>query len=76
MQKVLWDLRKNEKHLTQQEVADYLGITVQSYRAKEKSNSQFTQDEMFALASFFNRDLGSVFLPRMHRNGDKEKQGA
>ena len=76
MQKVLWDLRKNERRLTQQEVADYLGITVQSYRAKEKGIAQFTQDEMFALASFFHRDLDSIFLPRKHRNGNKQKEEA
>ena len=76
MQKVLWDLRKNEYRLTQQEVADYLGITVQSYRSKEKGNAQFTQDEMFALADFFNRDLNSIFLPRNHNNNRKIKQEA
>lgn len=76
MQKILWDLRKNEYRLTQQEVADFLGITVQAYRSKEKGVSQFTQDEMFALASFFHRDLDSIFLPRKHRNGDKIKQEA
>lgn len=76
MQKILWDLRKNEYRLTQQDVADFLGITVQSYRSKEKGVSQFTQDEMFALASFFQRDLDSIFLPRKHRNGDKIKQEA
>ncbi len=74
MQKILWDLRKNERRLTQQEVADYLGITVQAYRAKEKGNAQFTQDEMFALASFFHRDLDSIFLPRTHHTGNKVKQ--
>lgn len=76
MQKILWDLRKNEYRLTQQEVADFLGITVQAYRSKEKGVSQFTQDEMFALASFFHRDLDSIFLPRKHQNGDKIKQEA
>lgn len=76
MQKILWDLRKNEYRLTQQEVADFLGITVQAYRSKEKGVSQFTQDEMFALASLFHRDLDSIFLPRKHQNGNKLKQEA
>lgn len=71
MQLVLYDLRKNQKKMTQQEVADYLGITVQTYRAKEKGHYEFTQDEMFALSELFDKDLNDIFLPRKYQIGNK-----
>lgn len=71
MQLTLYDLRKNQKRLTQQDVADYLGITVQTYRAKEKGLYEFTQDEMFALSELFDKDIAEIFLPRTHRFGNK-----
>lgn len=74
MQIILYDLRKNDKRMTQQEVADYLGIAVQTYRLKEKGEYEFTQDEMFMLANLFNKNINEIFLPRKHRNGDKQKQ--
>lgn len=70
LQKELYDLRKDKKKMTQQELADYLGITVQSYRKKEKGQSAFTQDEMFSIAQLFQKKLDEIFLPRKHRNGD------
>lgn len=38
MQLKLYDLRKNYKHMTQEEVAKYLGITAKTYRDKEKAS--------------------------------------
>ena len=73
MQKELYAIRKDERRMTQQEVADYLGITVQSYRRKEKGYTTFTSDEMFAIAKLFQKNLDEIFLPRKHRNGDKKK---
>jgi putative transcriptional regulator len=72
MQIILYDLRKNEKRMTQQEIADYLGIAVQTYRLKEKGEYEFTQDEMFMLAELFNKNINEIFLPRKHRNGNKQ----
>lgn len=73
MQIILWNLRRNEKRMTQQELADYLGIAVQTYREKEKGNAEFTQDEMFMIAKLFQKRLDDIFLPRKHRNGDKKE---
>jgi len=72
----LYNLRKNENDMTQQDVANYLGITVQTYRLKEKGRNEFTQDEMFLLSELFDKDISEIFLPRKHRNGDKDKQQA
>lgn len=71
MQIVLYDLRKNHKKMTQQQIADYLGIAVQTYRKKEKGEFEFTQDEMFMLATLFSKSINEIFLPRKHQNGDK-----
>lgn len=71
MQKELYDLRKNENKMSQQDLADYLGISVQAYRDKEKGKRAFTQDEMFAIAELFKRKIYEIFLPRKHQNGNK-----
>ena len=64
MQERLWSLRRNSFKLSQQEVADVLGITVQAYRNKEQGKNQFTQDEMFMLSEFFKEPIDEIFLPR------------
>lgn len=69
MQLKLYDLRKNHKHMTQEEIANYLGITAKSYRDKEKGVHPFTQDEMFALSKLFNQKMDNIFLPRKFHNG-------
>lgn len=69
MQLKLYDLRKNYKHMTQQEIADYLGISAKAYRDKEKGVHPFTQDEMFALSKLFNLSIDTIFLPRKFQNG-------
>lgn len=71
MQIRLYDLRKNVKEMTQKEVADYLGMSIVTYREKEKGRSEFTQDEMFKLSELFGKKMDDIFLPRKHRNGDR-----
>ncbi|MCF1585196.1 helix-turn-helix domain-containing protein [Tetragenococcus koreensis] len=76
MQIKLYDLRKNEKRLTQKEIADYLGISTVSYREKEKGRVAFNSDEMFKLSYLFEEPMDQIFLPRKHQNGYKNKQEA
>lgn len=71
MQSILLMLRKEQKKATQQEVANYLGISVATYRAKELGRREFTQDEMFALSKYFERPIDQIFLPRNYQNGTK-----
>lgn len=63
MQTILYGLRK-EKGLTQEELAKHLNISEVTYRKKELGKSEFTQDEMFSLSKFFNRQIDQIFLPR------------
>lgn len=72
MQLKLYDLRKNYKHMTQGEVAKYLGISEKTYREKEKGATPFNQDEMFALSKLFNLSIDTIFLPRKFQNGTKK----
>lgn len=71
MQLKLYDLRKNYKHMTQEDVANYLGISSKTYREKEKGLVPFNQDEMFALSKLFNLSIDTIFLPRKFQDGTK-----
>lgn len=71
MQLRLYDLRKNYKHMTQKQVADYLGISTKAYRDKEKGIHPFNQDEMFALSKLFDLSIDTIFLPREFHSGTK-----
>lgn len=71
MQSTLYGLRKTYKHFTQQQMADYLGISTKSYRDKELGRREFTQDEMFEIAKLFNRKIDDIFLPRTYQIGTK-----
>lgn len=63
MQTILYGLRK-AKGLTQKELAKEIGISELSYRNKERGKNEFTQDEMFFLSHFFNKQIDKIFLPR------------
>lgn len=74
MQIKLYEERK-KLGLSQEEVAKSLGITRAAYGQKERGQSPFLIDEMFALSEVFNKSLEDIFLPRSNQNGYKEKQG-
>lgn len=71
MQTKLIVLRKLN-NVTQQELADYLKITLKTYSKKEQGISKFTSDEMFALSVYFKKSLEDIFLPTTHQIGDIE----
>ena len=62
MQWNLIRLRK-EAGLTQQDVADKLGISVTTYNNKENGNHQFRANEMIFLRNLFGRNIEEIFLP-------------
>ncbi|HGC9176262.1 TPA: helix-turn-helix transcriptional regulator [Streptococcus agalactiae] len=61
MQGKLLILRK-ERGVTQQKMADLLGVTKETYRRKEKGLTVFGSSEMFKIANFFDKDIGEIFL--------------
>ena len=61
MQKKLYFIRKFDFKMTQQEVANYLGLTLITYQRKEKGESLFNSNEMFALSKLFKRDIEEIF---------------
>ena len=66
MQNKLYALRK-DNGITQEEMANKLGISRVSYGKKERGSSEFTQDEMFEISKIFNRTINDIFLPRTHQ---------
>ena len=66
-------LIRNRHGFTKTYVANYLGISLKQYSAKENGQYAFDSDEMFALSKLFDKRIDEIFLPRGHRNGDKEK---
>ena len=57
----LYDARKRAK-LSQQEIADILGISRNSYGQKERGNVPFNAEEMFALSELLNISLDDLFI--------------
>lgn len=67
-----WNLIKlrKERGLSQKDMADYLGITPESYGAKERGKQPFFIDEMFKIKYLFGCTMDEIFLPR--KLGDSE----
>ena len=61
MQIKLYQVRKQAK-LSQQEVADILGISRNSYGQKERGDVSFNLEEMFALSELLNVSLDDLFI--------------
>ena len=73
MQIKLYEARKQAK-LSQEEVADYLGISRVAYGKKERGQAPFQLEEMFALGTLLEKGLEEIFLPRSNQYGYNEKQ--
>ena len=61
MQIKLYEARKRSK-LSQQEVAEILGISRNSYGQKERGDVLFNLEEMFALSELLNTSLDDLFI--------------
>lgn len=72
MQEKLIIIRKRQK-LTQEEMSKVIGISTKQYQYKESGKSNFTGDEMFKIAKFFNDTVDNIFLPTYHQNGELER---
>lgn len=66
-------LLKEQKSLTNKEMAEMLGITPIQYRKKEKGEVQFKLNEMAKLSEYFGKTMDEIFLPSKHQNGALNK---
>lgn len=62
MQEKLAALRRYY-NITQQEMADLIGVDVRTYINKENGHSQFKANEMFAIARMLGKPIDEIFLP-------------
>lgn len=62
-------LLKEERNLTNKEMAELLDITPIQYRKKEKGEVQFKLNEMVKISEFFGKTMDEIFLPSKHQNG-------
>lgn len=67
MQFTVKELRAR-KNKTQEEVANDLGISVQTYNAWEKDISNVAVSKVTALAEYFGVQIGDIFLPSYLKN--------
>ena len=73
MQIKLYDARKRSK-LSQQEVADILDISRNSYGQKERGVVPFNSEEMFALSELLNSSLDDLFISKKEEKGSEDKK--
>ncbi|TDM12694.1 helix-turn-helix transcriptional regulator [Macrococcus bovicus] len=69
MQMYLWRLRK-ERKLSQNQFAKILGMSRNTYSAKERGEIPFNSDEMFKASEYLELPIDQIFLPICHQNGD------
>lgn len=69
MQIKLYEARKRAK-LSQQDVADILGISRNSYGQKERGVVPFNSEEMFALSELLNSSLDDLFTSKREEKGN------
>ena len=67
MQEKLIILRK-KNNISQETISKYIGISKKSFCDKENGKYQFTIDEMFKIAEYFDMSIDQIFLPRILQN--------
>lgn len=51
-----------ERSYTQNDVANFMGISLTSYQRKESGTSQFTASEIIKIAEIFQVDISEIFF--------------
>lgn len=71
-----WELIKlrKESKISQETMAELLGINTSTYSKKENGKSDFKLNELFIIARLFNKRLDEIFLPRNISITDKNKK--
>ena len=72
MQEKLFLLRKTSG-VTQDAIAKMLDINPKTYASKEMGKTEFSMNEMFKIASYFNKHVEDIFLPTILQNGVNNK---
>lgn len=67
-----WNLIRFRKEykLSQQDISEILGISIESYEKKERGKLPFTIGEMFSIQHIFSRNMDEIFLPRFFGNSE------
>lgn len=68
MQEKLFLLRKTGG-ITQEKIAKLLDINPKTYASKEMGKTEFSMNEMFKIAKYFNKSVEDIFLPTILQNG-------
>ncbi len=69
--------RKLNGYSTQKDMAEALGISMQSYHRKESGEREFTEKEIIKLLNLLNVHFEELFLPssqQIEENNNKTKQ--
>lgn len=48
---------------TQEKIAKLIGVDVRTYQNKENGATQFKMNEMFIIATHFNKKIDEIFTP-------------
>lgn len=59
---------------SQEKMAKLLGINPKTYSYKELGKNEFSMNEMFKIAKYFNMHIEDIFLPSLLQNGVKNKK--
>ena len=61
MQDKLISIRRG-KMLTQKDMAKVINVDLRTYQAKERGETQFKLNEMFAISEYFKMTIEDIFL--------------
>lgn len=62
------------KGLTQEEVANYLGLSLTQYRRKENNKVRFYADEIYSLSKLYNVPINIFFTKQVSLKDTKIKE--
>lgn len=76
MQWKLIQLRK-ERNISQEKLAEFLGIGLRTYGMKERGETEFKVSEMIKIHQFFGETMDEIFLPNdciLNAEGERRKK--